>query len=247
MTQQEHQFLVVDDNPNWPITINLLCSKHELNAEILYFSSPIKALEYLSTNKCDLMFIDIEMSEISGFELLNRLKEPPYTVIITNFTEKYAEIAFQYLNKNILDFISKDNLIPSFERVKDRFLDRENRNNLLAFHNSISFDLIKIPIQEIKYFSKEKDNIYVVLGNKPEKEYFIKESLELLTSKLPKESFFEARSGVIIMLSHVESYTLGSVALGIGFNKKPIIIKISYRKHRKFVKMLNQRHLLIPL
>lgn len=247
MSPQEYQFLVVDDNPNLPITINLLCNKHGLNAEIIYFSNPIKALEYLNVHRCDLMFLDLEMPEMSGFEMLNKIQTPPYTVIMTNFTEKYAEMAFQYLSKNLLDFISKDHLIPYFERIKDRFLNRENRDQILVFKNSLYEEMVKLPLQVIKYFIKEKENIYVILGNKPEKEYYLKESLTLLASKLPKGAFFEARNGIIIMLSHVESYTLGTVNLGMGYTQKPIIIKISYRKHSQFVKMLKQRHLLIPL
>ena len=117
MSPQEYQFLVVDDNPNLPITINLLCNKHGLNAEIIYFSNPIKALEYLNVHRCDLMFLDLEMPEMSGFEMLNKIQTPPYTVIMTNFTEKYAEMAFQYLSKNLLDFISKDHLIPFIARI----------------------------------------------------------------------------------------------------------------------------------
>lgn len=247
MSQQEYQFLVVDDNPNLPITINLLCSKYGLKAEIIYFSNPIKALDYLTIHRCDLMFLDLEMPEMTGFEMLNNLKSPPYTVIMTDFTEKFAEIAFQYLGKNLLDFMSKDHLIPNFERIKERFVNRENNDQLLVFQNSLSYEMVKLPIQEIKYFVKEKEYIYVVTGDKPEKEYYIKDSMDLLSSKLPKGTYFEARNGILIMLSHVESYTLGSVTMGMGYNQKQILIKISYRKHGQFVKMLKQRHFLIPL
>jgi CheY-like chemotaxis protein len=247
MTQQEYQFLVVDDNPNMPITINLLSNKHGLNAEILYFSNSIKALDYLKTHKCDLMFIDIEMSEISGFELLNQLTDPPFTVIMTNRSEKYAEMAFQFLGKNLLDFISKEHLIPYFERIKERFLNRDMNNQLVVYQNSETNDQVKIPMDKIKYFFKEKELIYVVLSDFPEKELFLKGTMESLISKLIEGTYFEARNGVVIMLSHVESYTLGSVSLGIDLYKKPILIKISYRKHRRFIKMLHRRHLLIPL
>mgnify|MGYP003585628807 CR=1 FL=1 len=247
MDKSRYHFVIVDDNPNVPTTLSYLFNLHNLNAEWTYFNNPVKALEFFRTHTCDLLFLDVEMPEMSGFELLEKMPSPPFTVVLTTYSEKYAERAFVYLERNLLDFVSKDLLIPNFRRIKERFLNRHRDDFFLVNRNSISDELIKIPISEIKYFLKDKDYIYVVVANAPEKEYYMKLPFSVLPTLLPQDSYFDARKGIIIMLAHVENYRLGTVNMGNDVNGNPIVMKISYRQHGKFIKQLRARHSLITL
>ncbi|MDX9891295.1 MAG: LytTR family DNA-binding domain-containing protein [Bacteroidales bacterium] len=247
MDKSRYHFVIVDDNPNVPTTLSYLFNLHHLNAEWSYFNNPIQAVEYFRNHTCDLLFLDVEMPEMSGFELLEKITTPPFTVILTTYSEKYAEKAFLYLERNLLDFISKDLLIPQFRRIKERFINRHRDDFFLVNRNSISDELIKVPISEIKYFLREKDYVYVVVGSEPMREYYMKIPFSILPTLLPPDSFFDARRGIIIMMAHVENYRLGTVSLGLDNNGNMIIIKISYRQHGKFIKQLRSRHSLITL
>lgn len=247
MDKSRYHFVIVDDNPNVPTTLSYLFNLHHLNAEWSYFNNPIQAVEYFRNHTCDLLFLDVEMPEMSGFELLEKITTPPFTVILTTYSEKYAEKAFLYLERNLLDFISKDLLIPQFRRIKERFINRHRDDFFLVNRNSISDELIKVPISEIKYFLREKDYVYVVVGSEPMREYYMKIPFSILPTLLPPDSFFDARRGIIIMMAHVENYRLGTVSLGLDNNGNMIIIKISYRQHGKFMKQLRSRHSLITL
>jgi len=247
MDKSRYHFVIVDDNPNVPSTLSYLFNLHHLNAEWSYFNNPLQAVEYFRNHTCDLLFLDVEMPEMSGFELLEKISTPPFTVILTTYSEKYAEKAFLYLERNLLDFISKDLLIPQFRRIKERFINRHRDDFFLVNRNSISDELIKVPISEVKYFLREKDYVYVVVGNAPTREYYMKIPFSILPTLLPPDSFFDARRGIIIMMAHVENYRLGTVSLGLDNNGNMIIIKISYRQHGKFMKQLKSRHSFITL
>jgi DNA-binding LytR/AlgR family response regulator len=247
MDPSRYHFVIIDDNPNVPTTLSYLFKMHKLNAEWTYFNNPIKALEFFRSQSCDLLFLDVEMPEMSGFELLEKIPNPPFTVVLTTYSEKYAERAFVYLERNLLDFVSKDLLIPNFRRIKERFLNRHQDDFFLVNRNSMSDELVKIQINQIKYFFKDKDYVYVVVGNAPENEYFMKLPFSVLPTLLPPDSYFDARRGIIIMLSHVDNYRLGTVSMGTDDKGNPIIIKISYRQHSKFIKQLKARHSLITL
>ena len=247
MDKSRYHFVIVDDNPNVPTTLSYLFNLHNLNAEWTYFNNPVKALEFFRSHTCDLLFLDVEMPEMSGFELLEKMPSPPFTVVLTTYSEKYAERAFVYLERNLLDFVSKDLLIPNFRRIKERFLNRHRDDFFLVNRNSISDELIKIPISEIKYFLKDKDYVYVVVANSPEKEFYMKLPFSVLPTLLPQDSYFDARRGIIIMLAHVENYRLGTVTMGTDVNGNLIVMKISYRQHGKFIKQLRARHSLITL
>ncbi|MBP1673759.1 MAG: DNA-binding response regulator [Bacteroidetes bacterium] len=247
MDHSRYYFVIVDDNPNVPTTLSYLFNLHKLNVEWTYFNNPLKALEFFRTKTCDLLFLDVEMPEMSGFELLEKIPNPPFTVVLTTYSEKYAERAFVYLERNLLDFVSKDLLIPNFRRIKERFLNRHRDDFFLVNRNSMSDELVKIQINEIKYFFREKDYIYVVVGEENEKEFYMKMPFSILPTLLPPDSYFDARRGIIIMLAHVVNYKLGTVTMGKDKNGNPIIIRISYRQHGKFIKQLKARHSLITM
>ena len=85
-------------------------SSHFLNAE--------DALAYLDEHRVDVMFLDVEMPGISGFELMDRLEYPPQVILTTSKTE-YAYDAFQY---NVTDYLRKpftyDRFLESVQKLK---------------------------------------------------------------------------------------------------------------------------------
>ena len=68
-----------------------------------------EALEYLRNNRVDLIFLDIDMPEITGMEFLKMLDNPPKTILTT----AYSEYALESYEFDVLDFLVKP---ISFER-----------------------------------------------------------------------------------------------------------------------------------
>ncbi len=95
--------IVVDDSSIQRITIAKLISEHtnlRLGGD---FSNALEAKSYITNNHVDLIFLDIEMPHITGFDLLDGLKIKPLIVFITSKAD-YAVKAFEY---SALDFLQK--------------------------------------------------------------------------------------------------------------------------------------------
>ena len=76
-------------------------------------SDPVKAMEQLEKNPIDVLFLDIQMPSINGFELLSRLKVQPFVIFTTAFDE-YALRAFEV---NSIDYLLKPIEVAQLERA----------------------------------------------------------------------------------------------------------------------------------
>ena len=87
--------LIVDDDPMTRMSLAHLCKK-EKDIEIIGSCENVKnALGVLRSQSVDVLFLDIEMPEATGFDLLEAIPVMPYVVIISS-KEEYAFDAFQY-------------------------------------------------------------------------------------------------------------------------------------------------------
>jgi DNA-binding LytR/AlgR family response regulator len=95
--------IVVDDSSIQRITIAKLISEHPNLLLGGDFSNALEAKNYITNNTVDLIFLDIEMPHITGFDLIDGLKIKPLIVFITSKAD-YAVKAFDY---SALDFLQK--------------------------------------------------------------------------------------------------------------------------------------------
>jgi DNA-binding LytR/AlgR family response regulator len=101
--------IAIDDEPLALEIIRDYCSKVSfLNLEKT-FDNAIESIEYLRTNKVDLLFLDIQMEELTGIQLLNALKQRPFVI----FTTAYERYAIQGFELDVVDYMLKP---ISFER-----------------------------------------------------------------------------------------------------------------------------------
>jgi two-component system LytT family response regulator len=101
--------IAVDDEPLALDIIKAYCAKVPFLNLTNTFSNAIDTLEYLRHNSVDLMFLDIQMEELTGIQLLNSLKNKPLVI----FTTAYDQYALQGFDLDVLDYLLKP--IP-FER-----------------------------------------------------------------------------------------------------------------------------------
>jgi two-component system LytT family response regulator len=179
--------------------------------------------------KPDLIFLDIEMPVLNGFEMLSQLQYMPVVVFVTAF-ESYAIRAFE---ENSVDYllkpVEKERLQLTLERLKK--LRMENKSidyNQQLFHAIEQLkpkkELISIPVkmgerillirlEEIIYF--EAEDKYVYLHTHEDKKYLIDYSLTTLEEKLPA-FFIRASRSVIInqrFIKEIQKYFSGRYVL----------------------------------
>jgi len=101
--------IAIDDEPLALDIIRDYCAKISFLDLVQTFESALESIEYIRKNKIDLIFLDIQMEELTGIQLLNALKSKPYVI----FTTAYENYAIQGFELDVVDYMLKP---ISFER-----------------------------------------------------------------------------------------------------------------------------------
>ncbi|MCD9853724.1 LytTR family DNA-binding domain-containing protein [Epilithonimonas sp. JDS] len=164
--------IIIDDNEIDRLTV-LSFAKKFPNLNILgTFSDSRDALKAIESSAVDVLFLDIDMAELTGVELRKKVKHVPACIFITSHPE-YAVESFEL---ETLDFIVKPLKFDRFEKTMTRiihFFEMKNKANL--FESSIGGDVIyikeghdqiKLKLHEILYLEALKDYTLVVTSQK---------------------------------------------------------------------------------
>lgn len=101
--------IAIDDEPLALDIIKDYCSKIAFLDLLKTFDNAIESIEYIRSNKVDLIFLDIQMEELTGIQLMNALKRRPFVI----FTTAYERYAIQGFELDVVDYMLKP---ISFER-----------------------------------------------------------------------------------------------------------------------------------
>lgn len=168
--------------------------------------SATQALEKIQELKPDLLFLDIQMPDKDGFELLLELEEVPEVIFVTAF-DHYAMQAFEH---NALDYlqkpIKKDRLLLALEKAAQRVSDRSDLpKKVLGLDHQVF-----VKDGEECWFIKLKDvRVFEILGSYTriyfeDKKPMIPRSLNYMESRLDPEIFFRANRQQLINLQFVD-------------------------------------------
>ena len=165
--------------------------------------------ELINKTHPDLLFLDINMPEKDGFDLLEMLDEVPITIFTTAFDE-YAIKSFEY---NAFDYLLKPINQKRFSKSIEKVIEKASDNELSESENEESLSLDKqifikdgekcwlVKIQDISLFEIVGNYTRVFFkDNKP----LIYKSLAQVEEKLPKEVFFRANRQQVININHVK-------------------------------------------
>ncbi len=211
--------IVVDDSALQRITVTkLICENQNLQL-IGEFSNATDAKNCISTKNVDLVFLDIEMPVINGFDLLDGLKVKPQIIFITVNAE-YALKAFDY---NATDYLHKP-------LSKERFNKAVNKAvNLYALKKDIddedeNFIFIKSNLKKLKvYTSKirwiEAYGDYVKIITEDDS-HLVLSTMKAFEKELPKDKFIRVHKSYIINIQKV--YTFNSKYAEIDTFKIPL-------------------------
>lgn len=248
---REYYYISVDNEDAPHEILDSMFSMYPNYQRKAQFFNPVKAIEYLKTNSCDLMFTDVEMPEMDGFQMLEQMQNPPLTVILTGYPVAYSEKAFEYFDMGIFDFLSKAFIPRRFKQTLERFeklsedilmLDKINNfqnHNPRFFPISESGIISQIPLNDILCFTVDKNYIYILTKN--EKQYTIRYTLQDIMQQLPLNTWIQISRDIIIIVDNVLSFNAYSVNMGLRNDGTEIILPIATRKRREVVDFLKSR------
>jgi len=222
--------LIVDDEP---IAIDILrtyIADLEGIEIVKECKNAIEAGNFLSKNTCDLIFLDIQMPQLSGLSFLKSLVNPPKIIITT----AHREYALEGFDLNVVDYLLKPIAFERFLKAVNRIRTPEgkseslntveNGNNEHYFYIKSGNILMKVHVEDILYI--ESISNYVKLFLKDDKTIVSYQSMGYLETMLPSSSFLRIHRSFIVSLSKISAFGGNYVLI----NKKELPVSNSYKE-----------------
>lgn len=227
--------LIVDDEPLARDLIRRYVENSPFLECVGMCGSAIEALTFMNDNKVDLLFMDIQMPELSGLEFSRNV--PKETRII--FTTAFDQYALEGYKVNALDYLLKpfsyNEFYPAALKAKEWFEAQAtdlNRNSNFIFVKS-EYKHLRIELKEIIYFEGLKDYIKIWIKDQP-KPVLTLLSLKLLESELDPRMFMRVHRSFMISLDNVRAVERGAVLMSNG-----VYIKIAEQYKTKFQEFIS--------
>ena len=194
--------------------------------------SAMEAMEVLRTQPVDLLFLDIQMPDLSGIQLLKSLQHKPLVIFTTAFS-KYATEGFDldvidYLLKpySFERFLKAVNKVHEYMDVRDRASGQTSSREIAASPNFLfvraDYRLYKINLKDILYIEGLKDYVKIYVSEKP---IVTQMSMKTLEEKLPPRDFIRVHRSFIVAFNKIDFVQKHMLTIG----KKEIPISEHYR------------------
>lgn len=230
--------IIVDDEPlAHEILENYISRFPSLNL-VAKCSNAIEAFEVLNTKEVELMFLDIQMPQITGIDFLKTLSNPPKVI----FTTAYSNYALDSYELNVVDYLLKPIAFERFVKAVHKATDSPKDNSLdtttvsatpveeKADYIFVKADkkLIKIRFNDIFFIEGLKD--YVILHT-PNGRTVTLQTMKSLEDKLPSDIFMRVHRSYIINIKRIDMLEGNSVhinkkSIPIGKNYKDVLLEI---------------------
>lgn len=233
--------VLIDDEVNCTEVLNLLLKKHCKNVEILAtFNDSSLAFDYLQSNPVDLVFLDIEMPVLNGFDLLKQLGGIHFKVIFTTAYDQYAIKAFKF---NTIDYLLKPidkneltDAVIKYERMDA--LTKEKIDFVAHVQSKKIPDKILLPIGNELIFLKttdivccEADGSYCLIHTiNNEKPYLLSRVLREIEELLNNPHFFRPHASWLINDHYITKIVKGDAMEIVLNNTKHIPVARSRRQ-----------------
>ena len=214
--------IAVDDEP---LALGLICSFIEQTPFLKLagsFSSGIKALEALHDQHIDLIFLDIQMPDLTGIQLARTLENKPgnakprviFTTAFNNYAiEGYKVDALDYLLKpyDYEEFLKAANKAKAYaEMLTAKQPAADNEEYIFL---KVEYQLVRVAIKDIVYIEGLKDYAKIHLANET-KPLLSLITLKSLEEKLPIRLFMRVHRSFIIALDKIDAVTKNTVQIG---------------------------------
>lgn len=229
MTNKKHiSCLIVDDEAIAREVIATHLSKLNNITIVASCSNAIEAFQYINTHDIDLVFLDINMPEISGISFAKSINSNIKVI----FTTAYRDYAVEGFELRAVDYLLKpisfDRLLKAINTYFDvhqssnvTVIESTNNNNFIFVRSERV--MVKIEFSDIAYIESYSDYLKIHLQHKT---IVTRETISAIEAKLPKDQFVRIHRSYIIAISCIESYTNEHVNI----LNKTLTISRSYKK-----------------
>ncbi len=222
--------ILVDDDEFARKTVKLLCEKVDYLNVLAEYPSALEAAEGLRhLDNVDLLFLDIHMPELNGFDFLKTMKNPPQVIFTTSDPSKAIE-AFEV---DALDYLIKPVELPRFLKAVERLKPRESSNGSAAaevestyekdFFVNVDRRLTRITTAKIALVEAKGD--YVLIKMDDNNQHIVRSTIKNIESRLSPKQFVKVHRSFVINVSKIVDIEDS----GILINNQVVPISRSYK------------------
>lgn len=206
--------IILDDEP---LAVELLKSyaDKQLQLEVVLATTDVfEVIDYLQKQTVDLIFIDIQMPELSGIQVMQMFNKDNYFIVTT----AYANYALESYDYRVIDYLLKPISFDKFHKSVQKFTDfvtLETHNHLFV---KVDGRQVKINPKDIIFIEGLSDYIRIHL---PNERLIVLDNLKDFINKLPSKEFMRIHKSYIIQLDKIKSidgnmiyHDLGSTPIG---------------------------------
>ncbi len=225
--------IIIDDEEMARAIIEQYCSKLDHIQVVSQFNNALDAIQFINSNKVDLVFLDIHMPELNGFDFIDSLNNPP-NIILTTSDSEFALNAFEY--KCIVDYLVKPIKLPRFIKAVTKVdipkiaaptTDNEDVNEMYV---NIDRRLVKIHIPDIYLIEAKGDYINIKTETK---NHIVHTTMKKIEEKLPDSLFLKIHRSFIINIKKIVDIEDNSVLI------KKEVIPVSRSNRPELMNRLN--------
>ena len=177
------------------------------------FTNPVEAIEHLNfTNTIgsrDVLFLDIEMPQVNGIDLINSLHIKPY-IILTSTTDSYASAAF---NSDVYDYIKKpisyDLFLKSAKKVHSAINNEANQSDY--FFVKVNYQMQKIKKKDIQFIEANGDYVKVVTTDS---KLLLTMTMKEMEDRLPAKEFVRVHRSYIVAVDKIDKIYGSEIMMG---------------------------------
>lgn len=226
MKDMKLKCVIVDDEPLARDFLERYCQKQGKLEVAGSFPDTGPALEYLTSNEIDILFLDVEMPGETGFELLDKLIYMP-KVILTTSKKDYAFDAFQY---KVADYLKKPITYSRFMESISKIIDSPGKttvdSNNVDFFIKSDGKFIRLNYQDILYIESMGD--YVKYFTEA-KHYLTHSTLKSIEVKMNPKQFMKVHRSYIVNMSKIKdiqdnTIVIENKVIPISKNLKPEVM-----------------------
>ena len=221
--------IAIDDEPLALKLLTHYCSRVPSIQLLGTYTNPLEGLSYIRSMQPDLIFLDIRMPDISGFNIAQTLDREKLII----FTTAHKEYAVESFELDVVDYLLKpfsfDRFLKAYNKAEERFLSSQKKNDseqvpdgkTLSF--KYNYQNMQLPRHSILYIEAFDNYIKIVT---PDKTFMPVMTMKKIQSLLPEDEFIRVHKSFIVSVNKIISFNSEQVIT----NRRKIPIGRSYRK-----------------
>jgi DNA-binding LytR/AlgR family response regulator len=220
--------IAIDDEPKALEVIERYCGKTGIVDLKATFREPLKAIEFLNSEKVDLIFLDINMPDLSGMQLVQTLSPRPMII----FTTAYSHYAVESYDLNARDYLLKPITFERFLAAVNKVAAALSPKNTTANEDEPTVFIksgpqtYQVKVADILYL--EKDGNYITVHLK-DKNILIRENMGDIFDLVPQTDFLRVHKSYVVAINHISMIEVHQLVI----NGEKIPIGSTYREALK--------------